>query len=1163
MSITHPGRRHTVQAPISDPSPRALAFTVALGIALGVVLWSISGPPTLRASVDWAHIRATLTGSELAATDVVAVATGIAWLVLGYLALTIGLRAVAVTVTRITGGARWARSGLSLTNLITIPAVRRVVDSGVGGTLLVMSWLPDPSRAAAAPAATVVVVAPAAAPTEIVRVDESLPPMSPGSEHDATFIEYTVVRGDSLWDIARRLYGDGSRYVELWEFNRERTMTGGERFTDPRVIQPGWVLHVPLPTVNLSVDGQSAVYRVERGDDLWSIAARFLGDGFRWTEIWELNRHEEMVDARSFTNPNVLHTGWRLRLPLSAATAPASTVSPPTVEPDQRASERQAADPIIDDADLLGPSAGIVGDDTASAEGDEGSWDWPAASTPVLFTVAGFALIGGAVLSVYRLRRSGALASGLREAPRQGGGGDAGRVTLAAEAVASALAERGFDEARIALVFEQGDRLRIVVERIPWADTAIASLREAMARRLACRVEAGATAPGRVEVTLIGVNRLAASLAQRAPAPSTLVVPVGARDDEIVYLNLATGGIRLAGESAAYRAQLRSWVTTLVATHDPTDLALRVDAHTGSLLEDLAAAPHLAGSQAGDDVSDLLEELDEIIQTRLEDDSRSMPLVALIDGSEARRGALAAVLRDGPAVGVHLVVAGADDLTGAFEASLASANERYGPDEVETPGEGDPAMPSPGQVILQRKGEPDLALDPVLVRRDDSPRWRAGAELAASLASTSGLHAVSDGARHDPSPAVVLEPVEDADATEPDRESMVLGGAVEPGDGPVAPVVPDTDRPDVGPDLPAATLPSTGVLPASPTSTEPAGENLSREDAAPPEEVTAVVADAVNEPRATEQEEVTPAEDEDPTVPHPSNPPAPPPVPPVREEIGMRQASLLIGGAEPDEDRCAAGRPPFMVRCLGPFEVTVGGVPIEGWKRPKAPELIAFLVARGSSPVSREAVAAALWPEFPWDPGIDHMLANAAYAARAACRAARGQSGVQVLDTPRRGLLQLRTTLFASDLDEFEAALRRAARLENETAFDDYERAFDLYRGDFLEDVPAAWTDSYRNDYRLRYVEAARRAASLALACGNVDRATRYAQLVLGQEPADEAVARDLMRLLASVGDINGARKVYKLLGEALQRELDDTRATPAPDTRALLAELVGEVVDA
>src|SRR5690606_21074326 len=88
-------------------------------------------------------------------------------------------------------------------------------------------------------------------------------------------------------------------------------------------------------------------------------------------------------------------------------------------------------------------------------------------------------------------------------------------------------------------------------------------------------------------------------------------------------------------------------------------------------------------------------------------------------------------------------------------------------------------------------------------------------------------------------------------------------------------------------------------------------------------------------------------------------------------------------------------------------------------------------------------------------------------------------------------------------------------------------------------------------------LEAARRAADIAERRGEGVRAASFYRLILNQEPADESAARGWMRHLAASGDINGARKVFKSLAEALQRELEDPRAGPASETREVLAELV------
>ena len=301
------------------PGALGLAALLAGGIALGLLLWTLDGGPAVPA---WRALPGALSGPAIADADLAATAAAVAWLALCYLALSVGVRLFALLATGVTGGARWARAGLRLSNLVTIPAVRRLIDGGVAGTLLAASWLPLPQQVTqAAPPAYVVTAAPAAAGPEAGHqgaITRGVP-LAAAAEPEATrFARYTVAAGDNLWGIARRSYGDGTRFVEIWEHNRERLMVPDERFTDPRLIRPGWVLSLPLPVLDLSLEEEAVSYQVRPGDHLWGIAERWLGDGFRWVEIWERNRDREMDEGRRFTDPNLLAPGWRLELPLAA-----------------------------------------------------------------------------------------------------------------------------------------------------------------------------------------------------------------------------------------------------------------------------------------------------------------------------------------------------------------------------------------------------------------------------------------------------------------------------------------------------------------------------------------------------------------------------------------------------------------------------------------------------------------------------------------------------------------------------------------------------------------------------------------------------------------------------------------------------------------------------
>lgn len=89
----------------------------------------------------------------------------------------------------------------------------------------------------------------------------------------------------------------------------------------PRVIalgSDGWVL-LTWPDASEATDtattGSVSDYVVQAGDYLGRIASHCYGDASRWREIWDANRDRVMDDGRTFSNPNLIHVGWTLRIP--------------------------------------------------------------------------------------------------------------------------------------------------------------------------------------------------------------------------------------------------------------------------------------------------------------------------------------------------------------------------------------------------------------------------------------------------------------------------------------------------------------------------------------------------------------------------------------------------------------------------------------------------------------------------------------------------------------------------------------------------------------------------------------------------------------------------------------------------------------------------------
>jgi len=88
------------------------------------------------------------------------------------------------------------------------------------------------------------------------------------------------------------------------------------------------------------------LYTVNERDDLWGIAERHLADPYRWTEIWDLNRHRPQADGETFTSPDLIHPGWTLELPPDATGLAPPPPPAPSADPAQQRDDRPA-DPTI------------------------------------------------------------------------------------------------------------------------------------------------------------------------------------------------------------------------------------------------------------------------------------------------------------------------------------------------------------------------------------------------------------------------------------------------------------------------------------------------------------------------------------------------------------------------------------------------------------------------------------------------------------------------------------------------------------------------------------------------------------------------------------------------------------------------------------------------
>ncbi len=70
-----------------------------------------------------------------------------------------------------------------------------------------------------------------------------------------------------------------------------------------------------------------ATYLVRRGDTLWGIAERELGNPLRWSEIFQLNEGRPQPGGVTLTDPHWIDPGWRLVLPTTITPEPSPSGS--------------------------------------------------------------------------------------------------------------------------------------------------------------------------------------------------------------------------------------------------------------------------------------------------------------------------------------------------------------------------------------------------------------------------------------------------------------------------------------------------------------------------------------------------------------------------------------------------------------------------------------------------------------------------------------------------------------------------------------------------------------------------------------------------------------------------------------------------------------------
>ncbi|HEX9373376.1 MAG TPA: LysM peptidoglycan-binding domain-containing protein, partial [Roseiflexaceae bacterium] len=335
--------------PVNDdeqdaPSLRQSIFELG-GVALLLVLWMgalyrLTGLPDaarLPAWPGWDALAAMATSRYAPLDGVLQVTIVAQWAIAAGLAVWLVLSVVLELLLMLAErgparGSAWLRGARTVVRQASFPLVHQVV-----ATLFALQLVVRPPSLAFAQAARPT-IAQTVALSQARAVDDEQTPDS------SEAIWHTVQRGETVWAIAERYYGDGAEYERIVEANVDRPM-GGRTFSRAAVIYPGDLLNIPLPSMAIEEHDGQRLYVVEPGDTLDGIAARLLGDPARSPEIFELNAGIARMGTRGpvLTNADLIWPGLRLRLP-----SPDTGAVEPADEPSsEAATQTPAVTPVV------------------------------------------------------------------------------------------------------------------------------------------------------------------------------------------------------------------------------------------------------------------------------------------------------------------------------------------------------------------------------------------------------------------------------------------------------------------------------------------------------------------------------------------------------------------------------------------------------------------------------------------------------------------------------------------------------------------------------------------------------------------------------------------------------------------------------------------------
>ena len=237
--------------------------------------------------------------------------------------------------------------------------------------------------------------------------------------------------------------------------------------------------------------------------------------------------------------------------------------------------------------------------------------------------------------------------------------------------------------------------------------------------------------------------------------------------------------------------------------------------------------------------------------------------------------------------------------------------------------------------------------------------------------------------------------------------------------------------------------------------------------------------------------------------------------------------------------------------------------PIE-WPRKQTQQLFKILVSQRGEMFSQDQLLDMLFPDLDPERGIGNLHKRMSELRKALePDRPRGQAS-RYIESPSQGNYRFSSEAECwIDIEIFKSHIGRGKRLADQSdysdALEEFERALELYQGDFLrEDLYEEWTQLRRSQLREHYIKLLSSLAESALQLGLYEKALATSKRIITEVPGHEDAYSLKMRAHFYAGESQKALATYEQCERDLKIELG---MTPSPELHHLYIDILNGIL--